>query len=375
MIERLNQHIDNLENWIRNTIPESEFKSKTTTFHITDLGSGQIANVVVDILKSHNHSEKNINDRVSGVTNDIITLWYFKETIGCLGKYDFEEKFKNHTADWVISLPSIKESNDIYHTLLPLFKISNKGVLYMMSGKSIFDKTNKHRDRKLKTMLDKYATYITICNPTIYGGNASNKNGLPLTFVLFEKNNTNKKIKVNDVILNTYFEYDSIDDITMYGNDEIFFKIKNKVLNYCKEFGSLSDIINTKTGRLMINLPKQRGHGSSVDYYTPETLSFYSNDSNKNYGIITTKREGYYSIDGFSETNIGNNILDYLTNVPLSRFGLSIFKYDISVLKTTFNAVPLFDFNKKVTNDIIAKKIGLNKTELKWIEKKMKKYM
>jgi hypothetical protein len=65
----------------------------------------------------------------------------------------------------------------------------------------------------------------------------------------------------------------------------------------------------------------------------------------------------------------------WVERVPLSRFGLSIFKYDISVLKTTFNAIPLFDFNKKVTNDVIMKKIGLNKTELKWIEKKMKKYM
>ena len=77
MIERLNQHIDNLENWIRNTIPENEFKSKTTTFHITDLGSGQIANVITDILKSYNHSDKNITNRLSGVTNDIITLWIF----------------------------------------------------------------------------------------------------------------------------------------------------------------------------------------------------------------------------------------------------------------------------------------------------------
>jgi hypothetical protein len=375
MIERLNQHIDNLENWIRNSIPESEFKSKTTTFHITDLGSGQIANVIVDILKSYNHSDKNINSRVSGVTNDIITLWYFKQTIGCLGKYDFAEKFKEYISDWVITLPSIKESNDNYETLKSLFKIANKGVLYMMSGKSIFDKTNKYTDAKLKTMLNNYATNITICNPTIYGGTASNKNGIPLSFTLFQTDKSTSKIKVNDTILNTYFEYNSIDDITIYGNDKTFFKIKNKVINYCKESGSLSDIINTKSGRLMINLPKQRGHGSSVDYYTPETLSFYSNDSNKNYGIITTKRDGYYSIDGFNETNVGNNILDYLTNVPLSRFGLSIFKYDISVLKTTFNAIPLFDFNKKVTNDVIMKKIGLNKTELKWIEKKMKKYM
>lgn len=375
MLERLNQHIDNLEYWIRNSIPENEFKSKTTTFHITDLGSGQIANVITDILKSYNHSDKNITNRLSGVTNDIITLWYFKETIGCLGKYDFEEKFKEHTSDWIITLPSIKESNDNYETLKSLFKMANKGVLYMMSGKSIFDKTNKYTDSKLKTMLSKYATNITICNPTIYGGTASNKNGLPLSFTLFQTDKSNSKVKVNDTILNTYFEYDSVDDITMYGNDKMFFKIKNKVLNYCKESGSLSDIINTKTGRLMINLPKQRGHGSSVDYYTPETLSFYSTDSNKNYGTITTKREGYYSIDGFNETNIGNNILDYLTNVPLSRFGLSIFKYDISVLKTTFNSIPLFDFNKKVTNDVIMKKVGLNKTELKWIERKMKKYM
>jgi hypothetical protein len=375
MIERLNQHIDNLENWIRNAIPESEFKSKTTTFHITDLGSGQIANVIVDILKSYNHSDKNINDRVSGVTNDIITLWYFKETIGCLGKYDFEEKFKEYTSDWVITLPSIKESNDNYEILKSLFKMANKGVLYMMSAKSIFDKTNKYTDTKLKTMLNKYATNITICNPTIYGGTASNKNGLPLSFTLFEMYKSNSKVKVNDTILNTIFEYESVNDITIYGNDKTFFKIKNKVLNYCKEFGSLSDIVNTKRGRLMINLPKQRGHGSSVDYYTPETLSFYSNDSNKNYGIVTTKREGYYSIDGFNETNVGNNILDYLTNSPIARFGLSLFKYDISVLKTTFNGIPLFDFNKKVTEKIVKEKLKLTNLEMKWIEKKMKKYM
>jgi hypothetical protein len=375
MIERLNQHIDNLENWIRNAIPESEFKSKTTTFHITDLGSGQIANVIVDILKSYNHSDKNINDRVSGVTNDIITLWYFKETIGCLGKYDFEEKFKEYTSDWVITLPSIKESNDNYEILKSLFKMANKGVLYMMSAKSIFDKTNKYTDTKLKTMLNKYATNITICNPTIYGGTASNKNGLPLSFTLFEIYKSNSKVKVNDTILNTIFEYESVNDITIYGNDKTFFKIKNKVLNYCKEFGSLSDIVNTKRGRLMINLPKQRGHGSSVDYYTPETLSFYSNDSNKNYGIVTTKREGYYSIDGFNETNVGNNILDYLTNSPIARFGLSLFKYDISVLKTTFNGIPLFDFNKKVTEKIVKEKLKLTNLEMKWIEKKMKKYM
>jgi hypothetical protein len=375
MIERLNQHIDNLENWIRGTIPESEFKSKTTTFHITDLGSGQIANVIVSILKSYNHSDKNINNRVSGVTNDIITLWYFKETIGCLGKYDFEKKFENQKFDWIITLPSIKESNDNYVTLKSLFKIANKGVLYMMSGKAIFDKTTKYTDQKLKTMLSKYAESIVICNPTIYGGTASNKNGLPLSFVLFQIYKSNTKIKVTDTILNTYFEYNSVNDITIYGNDNTFFKIRDKILKYCKEFGSLSDMINTKSGRLMINLPKQRGHGSNFDYYTPETLSFYSTDSNKNYGVITTKKEGYYSIDGFSETNIGNNILDYLTNKPIARFGLSLFKYDISVLKTTFNAVPLFDFSKKITEKTIKEKLGLTNLEMKWIEKKMKKYM
>ncbi len=375
MIERLNQHINNLENWVRNAIPESEFKSKTTTFHITDLGSGQIANVIVNILKSYNHNDKNINERVSGVTNDIITLWYFKQTIGCLGKYDFEEKFKNHKSDWVITLPSIKESNDNYETLKLLFKMANKGVLYMMSAKSIFDKTNKYTDIKLKTMLKKYVTNITICNPMIYGGNASNKNGLPLSFSLFEIHKSNSKIKVNDSIMNSYFEYDSIDDITMYGNDKTFFKIRDKILKYCKEFGSLSDMINTKTGRLLINLPKQRGHGSNNEYYTPETLSFYSTDSNKNYGVITTKREGYYSIDGFSETIVGNNILDYLTNSPIARFGLSLFKYDISVLKTTFNGVPLFDFNKKVSEKVVKEKLKLTNLEMKWIEKKMKKYM
>jgi len=81
------------------------------------------------------------------------------------------------------------------------------------------------------------------------------------------------------------------------------------------------------------------------------------------------------SIDGFSERSVGENILDYLTNSPIARFGLSLFKYDNSLLKTTFNGVPLFDFSKKVTNNIIIKNIGLNKTEIQWIERKMKKYM
>ena len=77
MIERLDQSIDGLEEWIKYVIPQSEFKSEKVTFYNPDLGSGQIVKILTKILRENGHSDENISKRIFASTNDKLTFLYF----------------------------------------------------------------------------------------------------------------------------------------------------------------------------------------------------------------------------------------------------------------------------------------------------------
>lgn len=376
MLERLDQNIKGLENWIKYSIPQSEFESKTSTFYNPDLGSGQIVKILTKILRENGHSDDNISKRIFASTNDKFTFLYFQSnSYDTLGNFFFEKKSRSINVDWVISLPKFGDSNDTMNLLNNWLEISNKGCAVMFGTKVILDKKVKS-DKQLKELLSIHLSKLIFISPMAFGKESQQT---PLGFYLLSKEKNDNNIVVFNSINNTEDTYQNIYHITEFGNDKTFFKIRKKYIDYCKNIGSLQNIINVDNKRYKLSIPARRGHiQKSIDglsFYDSDFYSFMSFNSELHGGISTTlpnvKRMNIISSSNYQELE---NIREY-TKTPEARFGLTFGKFDTTQLPSTFRFVPLFDFTKKVTQKSFQKALGLTNVELNWIKRNMKKYM
>ena len=89
----------------------------------------------------------------------------------------------------------------------------------------------------------------------------------------------------------------------------------------------------------------------------PKISSFYTND-------ISEKRE--YGIKVKNNKQI-KNVYSYLQTY-VARFGLALTKITLNQARKTFTKVPLVDFNKNWTDDMLIKEIGLTQKEVKLIK-------
>jgi hypothetical protein len=382
MIERLDQNIEGLENWIKYSIPQSEFESKTSTFYNPDLGSGQIVKIITKILRENGHSDENISKRIFASTNDKFTFLYFQSnSYDALGNFFFEKKSRSINVDWVISLPKFTDSNDTTNLLNKWIEISNKGCAVMFGTKAILDKKVKS-DKQLKELLSTYLSKLIFIPPMAFGKESVQT---PLGFYLLSKQKENNNIVVFNSINNTEDTYQNIYHITEFGNDKTFHKIRKKYIDYCKNIGSLENIIyslsaiKNNSKRYKLSIPCQRGH---IQQSKTET-SFFSNDfysflsfNGKIHGDITTMLPDVKRMNIITSSNKTEleNIREY-TKTPMARFGLTFGKFDTTQLPSTFRFVPLFNFTKKVTEISFQKALDLTAGELNWIKKNMKKYM
>ena len=373
MLARLNQNIEELESWIKWNIPKSDFVSKTTTFHIPDLGSGQLARIIVKILREMGHSDSNIAKRVSGSSSDILTLLYFKSnTYDCLGTYENESVFKDIKFDWIIATPEIVNNETTSSFITYNLNRVNKGCIVMINTKPILDKANKKANKELQKILSMHLSKLIFVSPLIFGKETLQ---LPLGICNLSKTKQGKEILVLNSMSSETSIYNNLYDITEYGNDSIFFKLRAKYTKYCNKMGSLRDIINKDNKRYKFSLPARRGHVGNTSFYGNDFYSFYSMDGNI-HGMITTTlpdvtRKNIISVSNPIEME---NIVKYL-GTDFAKFGLSLRKYDTTQMPSTFELVPLFNFTTKVTENRIKKELELTQTEINWIKRKMKKYI
>ena len=350
-------------------IPEKVLKSKDTTFYDRSMGSGQIVSEIEKILKDYGHSISNISKRMFGYGEGKWDTVVAKKDHKLVGKYFYNggERVKMDFK------PTVTITNPAYSGVEQLHQQSfNKDVERTVNGGYVVyiqpattyltQKKYKKHEAKMAENVLKYKTDVYLLDPSIFEG-AHINNDLSITVLHKVKNTTGK---LNSITYKNGERHENVDlnDISMTGIDpDIYGVIRNKYEAYVNKHGCLEDLVNkSKLTNNVAGLSQIRGNLGSADFYTfvpsnPKISSFYTND-------ISEKRE--YGIKVKNNKQI-KNVYSYIQTY-VARFGLALTKITFHHNRKTLVRVPLVDFNKNWTDDMLIKEIGLTQKEVKLIK-------
>jgi len=227
----------------------------------------------------------------------------------------------------------------------------------------------RHEAEMIENVLN-YKTDVKILDANIFKG-ADIGNDLAIT-VLYKVKNTSGKL--NSITYKNGNKYENVDlnNVSMTQiNPDIFSTIKSKYENYITNNGSLLDKTYYKLDNPKNNiagLPKIRGHMGQSDMYT-----FQPNElSNTKYYTTDISKKHDFGIEVENNKQI-KNVYSYLTTY-VARFGLAILKNNPNNHMGEFAKVPLVDFNKNWTDDVLIKELKLTPEEMKVIINAVENY-
>ena len=266
---------------------------------------------------------------------------------------------------------------NLYTEFLNLaYDISSKYVLMVHPGTVYMnEKQNKRQNVEIeyiKKVRNKIERLI------ILNGNKEFENialWVPLVVTLIDKGKNTPEISVKDKTRNQSYTYESIDKINKWGNSELYFGLKEKILKQC-EVDNLQNHFNyayymkeQKDAPYYVNLSQLRGHMSkdknkifSDDFYT-----FVPRDRK-----VDTERSDmlYFCFD--DEVN-AENFLGYIKG-KFARFALSIYKINMALHRGELKAIPWLDFNEGWNNEKLYKHFELSEDEIEFIEENIPNY-
>ena len=220
----------------------------------------------------------------------------------------------------------------------------------------------KHEAKMTENVLE-YKTDVKILNSNIFKG-ALIGNDLAITVLHKDKNTSGKLNSITYKDGNKY-ENVSLEDISMTGiSPAVFSEIKSKYENYIANKGNLQDKTYYKRNietKKVVGLAKIRGHMGSSDMYTFQP----SNITDTKYYTTDISQKHDFGIEIENNKQI-KNVYSYLTTY-VARFGLAILKINPNNHGGEFAKVPLVDFDKKWTDEMLMKEIGLTEKEMKVI--------
>ncbi len=374
MTDKFLMKYDELATMMVDQIPEKQFKSKTSTFFDPSMGRGQIIAKIEQKLKDYGHSISNISKRVYGYEVGKFEMIVAVKDKGLVGNYEYgdnvfevEKKFDN-----VITNPpydgTIQLHQQFANMAIETWCKPNGNVVCIAPATPYLNqkvsdsqkKKRKHEAKMIENVL-KYKTNVQIVDPSIFQG-AEVANDLAITHVNKVDNTSNK---LNSIIYKDGSEYKNVDvaDVSMTGIDpDVFSKIKNKYETYVNKHGSLEDVIYLKDkvpASKLAGIPKIRGHMGNIDFYT--------------YMPVNVKDSEYYTTNISQKHDFGvkvqnnkqlPNVYSYLTTY-VARFGLALTKISLTHHRKESRRVPLVDFNKKWTDEVLMKELGLTQKEMK----------
>lgn len=395
MIGRIRLRIgDDLIKWLEHLIPSNAFSSETTTFHIADMVSPEMAEALIFLLKKYGHSTDNIKSRISASTSSVFCLHYLRSE-SIVNDIDLESKYNDRKWDYIIAIPELGKGFKAEAHIEKYMNKANNSILTMISAKPFLDKLTKTGDSKIKLVLKNHLQKVVFAKPSTFGRDSIQ---MPLAFISLKTDITvqdiihSEKGKTMVSVLNTVNDkidtYNGIEGVNLFfGNDSIGLGIIDKLLKSCKNNGSMEDLVisslvtNPPTnGRYKLYLPAQRGHVASPNqnaYYKSDMWSFFSENSIRGYGEVVYSnvkpKDEYgdlvvrYNYINFKDKNSGINCLNFLKS-PIVKLGYMWGKYDTTVSPSSFRYIPLWDFSKRFNEQEYYNKIGLTKKELAWIE-------
>jgi len=377
MSEKFLMKYDELATTLVNEIPEEEFKSKTSTFFDPSMGSGQVVVKIEQKLKEYGHSESNISKRVFGFEIGKWEVTVARRKHNLLGDYKYEGNVfdMKKVFDNVITNPPYVGKAQLHQ------KFFNKSVNEWCkpNGNVVFiqpatpyqnqKKPRQHEAEMIENILN-HKTDVKILDANIFKG-ADIGNDLAIT-VLHKVKDTSGKL--NSITYKNGNKYENVDlnNVSMTQiNPDIFSTIKSKYENYITNNGSLQDKTYYKLNNPKNNiagLPKIRGHMGQSDMYTFQP----SDITNTQYYTTNISEKHDFGIEVENNKQI-KNVYSYLMT-HVSRFGLSILKNNPNNHMGEFGKVPLIDFNKKWTDEMLIKELGLTQKEFKIIVKTLGDY-
>lgn len=366
MFVRLKQNINFIER-LKTLIPKEDLLSDKITFADPDMGGGQIINSLINII-----NQVNLNERMFGYNKSLFDTKIIEGSGGKLfGNFKYGEL--THSVDYVVCFPEMKPAK-FKGWVAKMMQFANKGVIVVanikpiLSGDSLIDLSKLII---LKPVLNEQTMHT------------------PLAIYFFEKGA--QTIKVYDEITGYDYEVNSIKDISQFSHDPMFFKVRDKIKEYCETHNNLSQIMHNnkwtsreyKKYKYISTWPARRGHSNpqidkgmwfSNDMYNPysENGSAHTGQPKTKYPNTPTCRNCF----SFKKKNSFHNLNRYSQFVGF-RFSFTLGKYDQGQDIQNFRYIPVFDmeFKTNVTRELFKKKLGLFEYEMKWIEKVMKPYM
>ena len=359
----------NLAQMMISKIPQKVLKSKDTTFYDRSMGRGQIVLEIEKTLKEYGHSISSIAKRMFGYGEHEFETVVAKKEYKLVGKYFYNggERVKMDFK------PTVTITNPAYSGTEQLHQQSfNKDVQRTVDGGYVVyiqpattyltQKKYKRHEAIMAENVLKYKTDVYLLDPSIFEG-AYITNDLSITVLHKVKNTTGK---LNSITYKNGERHENVDlnDISMTGIDpNIYGVIRNKYEAYVNKHGCLEDLVNKrKLTNNVAGLPQIRGNMGSADFFTfmpsnPKDTKYYTNDVSEkfDFGIKVKNNKQIKNVYSYLQTYV-------------ARFGLALTKITFNHNRKTLVRVPLVDFNKNWTDDMLIKEIGLTQKEVKLIK-------
>jgi hypothetical protein len=288
---------------------------------------------------------------------------------------EFDEHMKNV---WGVDKFDIVIGNPPYNQMIDMdfvkksYSICDK-ILYVHPSTWLLDEKNKQKKfTSTKELIANDLESIVLFNGNGVFGISLH---VPCVITYINKNKKNNSIKCFDRINKCKLTYDNINQINKFGDNEIYPKLKNKILEIAS-IKNLDDVVKEhQNNKYFINVAQIQGDtkfrdrkdiGMDVEMVSE---SYYTLCT-KNVQISEEPKQQPFS---FKTKIEANNFLNYI-KTNFCRFSLSIYKTNKNLHRGELSSVPYLDFTQEWTDEKLYKEFNLTEEEINFINTHIPKY-
>lgn len=383
----------NLVKHILSRIPEEDFRDPTKTFIDLANGTGVFPLIVIyRLMKGLEEWEPDSEKRYKHIVENQIyvseiqpkNMFLFLCLIDPYDEYNLniycgsslDDGFKKHMKEvwckegftYSIGNPPFNQMVDMKFVKLS-YEIAEKTCIVHPSTWLLDEKGKQKAFTNTKDLIKDHLESIELFN-----GNKIFNIALfvPCVITYIDKNKKDVGIKCVDKINNVELVYDDIYQINKYSNNDIYLKLKEKVLNLSNK-NLFNRLREQKDDIYYINLSQIRGNVNLNSDTNMLKDDFYTLCT-KNLVVSTEKRKQRELTQfSFNDEKYANNFLNYV-KTNFVRFCLSILKNNQNLYCGEMLFIPWLDFSQEWTDDKLYKEFSLTGEEVKFIEKNIPKY-
>ena len=355
------------------TIPESMFKDKNVIFFDPSMGSGQLIGAIEQKLIDVGNTIKDVSKRVFGLENNNFDISIAKHKNYLQGEYmkgtlfNMPKEMKNKlTRNFCVALTNppyvgVKQLHQRFYN--ELCNIAGLVVTIQPATPYLNKNTPRNHEATMIKNILKYKTDAMLVGRDVFE-NATIENDLAITTTdTTQKNESNKLSSITYKDGKTFKNVD-MKNVNIHGIDpKVISVLTEKFDNYVSKHGSLQDITYYKLNKFkthICGLPKLRSNIGTRNFF-----SFVPSDEKlTQYYTTDVKQKQDFGIEVKNNKQL-KNVYAYLKTY-IARFGLALLKINPNNHSGgAFKKVPLVDFNKKWSDEMLSKELNITKSEMK----------